>query len=674
MSPKEGDADVPSPSCSNCAAAGACGPSIGSDTELFDGLRKTELVRLLLQTLTDLGLSSAKQALEQEAGTMLEPKDVSAFRLAVIRGEWSEALDAAERLSIDGATRKAVRFLLHEQKFLELILQDPNAARRYWQDELSTSAFDADSLERARRAGSYLACCTSKELQNASGWSLEGSRDALWARIASSLPARLVVPTRRLSVLLWQALRYQQLHCLHGDGGGAFFESQPLSLLEDFVCEQPPLPVRCAFRLERHSDEVWFAAASNDGRYLASSSKDRTVILWERSRAPEGFKVARVLFGHSEPCSHLAWSPDDHYLLTASSDRTVRLWAPPEHTPVRIFQKHSDAVTSVGWLHDSRRFVSAGFDCRAFLWDVDGTELYRWEFPGRVQDLGITRDGARMLLVSSERNLKIIDMQSCRELPPLPEGDDVTSLCTSKLRDEVLVSVAQQVSNAQQTPVIRLWDLTARRVAQRYFGHMQGRFVVRCCFGGPREEFVVSGSEDAQVYVWHRHHGSLLQVLPGHSATVNAVCWAAALPADGLGHGSHLVSAADDNALRVWSSEPLFVSPADGAPLDLPDGPPSTRSLQTASPDRGMAVQAQGVANVSSVGPASQASVGGLQGAGAVHSRVPAAADAAAVPEAAPSISLAAAGPDVGATSQLTAGSSSGSDDGEGTTGDSEND
>lgn len=33
--------------------------------------------------------------------------------------------------------------------------------------------------------------------------------------------------------------------------------------------------------LEDHTDEVWFLNFSHDGRYLASSSKDHTAIIWE---------------------------------------------------------------------------------------------------------------------------------------------------------------------------------------------------------------------------------------------------------------------------------------------------------------------------------------------------------------------------------------------------------
>eukprot|EP00913_Durusdinium_trenchii_P032571 g30493.t1 len=93
--------------------------------------------------------------------------------------------------------------------------------------------------------------------------------------------------------------------------------------------------------------------------------------------------------------------------------------------------------------------------------------------------------------------------------------------------------------------------------------------------GFPEEqEMVVSGSEDAQVYIWHRHYGSLLQVLAGHSATVNTVCWVRAEK-----DNAWLISASDDGTLRVWGCKEEFrEAPETEAALVSPpirDRPPA---------------------------------------------------------------------------------------------------
>ena len=171
----------------------------------------------------------------------------------------------------------------------------------------------------------------------------------------------------------------------------------------------------------------------------------------------------------------------------------------------------------------------------------------------RIHDLAL-RQGklgeAAQLVAACERGVRLCPIErppgGDAAAPPtlrfpselwIEESDSITSLCLARDGRHALISTAREE--------IRLWDLATQTLLQRYTGHRQGRLVIRACFGGADDSLVLSGSEDSQVYTWHRHSGALLHVLPGHSGAVNAVAWRPG--------AAMFASASDDGTVRLWA-------------------------------------------------------------------------------------------------------------------------
>jgi WD40 repeat protein len=244
------------------------------------------------------------------------------------------------------------------------------------------------------------------------------------------------------------------------------------------------------------------------------------------------------LKGHTDALSFCAWSPDDSLLLTCGNDYKVKLWDTKTGELKRTFDKHKDSVTACAWFPCGTQFVSGGLDKLIYRWNIDeDMPIHQWSGT-RVNDLAVSHDGSQMVAICSEKKIRLYQVDDSRSTEKLfAESEAITSLCLSEDSRFLLVNIASQE--------IHLWDLKEESIVQKYTGHKQGRFVIRSSFGGTNQAFIISGSEDSQVYIWHRRNGTLLEALPGHSGTVNSVSWSPNNP--------HMfASASDDHTIRVW--------------------------------------------------------------------------------------------------------------------------
>ena len=401
--------------------------------------------------------------------------------------------------------------------------------------------------------------------------SKQASRQQLLTKLQEVIPSSVMLPENRLESLLGQAVAHQVSHCMYYNKTDTTF-----SLLSDYACGPEQIPSRTAQVLDGHNEEVWHVQFSNDGKMLASASADGTCIIWELAEVAESnnnldfgngssngshyysetgeprktkkFRVMHELLGHKKPIAFVCWSPNDKYLLTCGNDNMLNVWDVEKGKLHQKYEKHVDSVTSCAWLPDSEKFVSGSIDKHIYMWHLDGRCIRHWK-GSRINDLAISRNGKWMVSTSNEKKFLLYDLVKDTELT-VQEQESIISLCLSKQSDLLLVNLQNQK--------IHLWDLNDFFASQgtcslptepvrRYRGQQekQGRYVIRSCFGGSNEAFVVSGSEDSQVYIWHQQKGELLKVLSGHSGTVNAVTWNPVDPYT-------FASASDDHSIRIW--------------------------------------------------------------------------------------------------------------------------
>ncbi|KAH9602383.1 hypothetical protein KSS87_016831 [Heliosperma pusillum] len=295
---------------------------------------------------------------------------------------------------------------------------------------------------------------------------------------------------------------------------------------------------RIAFNiLEGHQDEVWFLQFSHKGRYLASASNDRSAIIWEVVNGEVILK--QRLYGHQKSVSQVSWSPDDQQLLTCGAEETVRRWDVLSGECLQVYEKAGFPVVSCAWSPDGKTVFGGLSDKSIIMWDLNGKEVECWKGHRtlKISDLEITRDGKQIISMCREKAILIYNKETNVE-HFIEEDHPITSFCLSNDSKFLLVSIINQE--------IHLWTIDGdAKLVAKYKGHKRSRFLIRSCFGGLEQSFIASGSEDSQVYIWHRGSGQLVDILPGHSGAINCVSWNPVDP-------HMLASASDDRTIRIW--------------------------------------------------------------------------------------------------------------------------
>ncbi|MEV6179944.1 NB-ARC domain-containing protein, partial [Streptomyces sp. NPDC052015] len=114
----------------------------------------------------------------------------------------------------------------------------------------------------------------------------------------------------------------------------------------------------CTATLTGHTDWVYSVAIARDGTWLATTSHDRTVRVWDRATGT----CTATLTGHTDPVRSVAIARDGTWLATTSNDRTVRVWDRATGTCTATLTGHTDLVRSVAISPDGTSLATTSND------------------------------------------------------------------------------------------------------------------------------------------------------------------------------------------------------------------------------------------------------------------------------------------------------------------------
>ncbi|KAK2441519.1 WD repeat-containing protein [Trifolium repens] len=501
-------------------------------------IKRGEFVRIITKALYSLGYKKSGEHLEEESGISLNSSVVNLFMQQIRDGDWDKSVATLNKIGLeDESIVRAASFLIFEQKFFELLDGDKVMdALKTLRTEITQLCVDST---RIRELSSCIVSPCGRDGSTRRDFRVR-TRLTLLEELQKLIPPNIMIPEKRLEHLVEQALLLQREACMFHNS-----LEKEISLYSDHHCGKTQMPSRTLQILDAHDDEVWFVQFSHDGKYLATASNDRTAIIWEVDINGE-LSMKHKLCGHQKPVSSVSWSPNGQELLTCGVEEAVRRWDVSTGKCLQIYEKNGSGLISCAWFPCGKYILSGLSDKSICMWALDGKEVESWKGQKtlKISDLEITGDGKHILSICEENAILFFNKET-KEERFIEEDQTITSFSLSKDSRFLLVNLLNQE--------IHLWNIEGDpKLVGKYKSHRRSRFVIRSCFGGLKQSFISSGSEDSQVYIWHRSSGDLVDALPGHSGAVNCVSWNPANP-------HMLASASDDRTVRIWGLKCLDV-------------------------------------------------------------------------------------------------------------------
>ncbi|MCE3008190.1 MAG: LysM peptidoglycan-binding domain-containing protein [Bacteroidetes bacterium] len=285
-----------------------------------------------------------------------------------------------------------------------------------------------------------------------------------------------------------------------------------------------------------HTNKVVYNQFSPDGKYLITTSMDKTARLWDLSTN----KLKTTYYKHTHIVDNAVFSRDGRQVVTLAEDFTARLWALEAGREVAVFRGHADLLTSAALSADGRRVATASKDKTALLFGENGGRIAVLQgHTEAVLHVAFNPQGTRLVTTGADGMVKLWEAEGGTLLADMRGHGSPVTFATFSPDGSMVVTTSED-----KTAII--WDGVNGNIRSRLKGHEAA--VLHAAFSADNKK-VVTSSTDFSSKVWSTANGKMLGELKGVGAHGGPV-----YHAEFSSTGKHILTSSDDHTARLWDA------------------------------------------------------------------------------------------------------------------------
>jgi WD40 repeat protein len=299
--------------------------------------------------------------------------------------------------------------------------------------------------------------------------------------------------------------------------------------------------------LRGHTDKVWCAAFSVDGKQIVSGSIDRTIQVWN---AQTGNPIFGPLKMHTAWVFCVAFSPNGRRIVSGSRDKTVLVWdAVTGKVVAGPFKGHTDGIWTACFSPDGKQIASGSRDKTIRIWDAQTGALLVGPLSGHTEgiiSIAFSGDGTRIASGSPDKTVRIWNAKSGRLVHGPLKGHSNSVYFMGFSPD------SRMIISASRFGEVCVWNAdTGALVSGPSLRHAEGALAVAFTPNDTWSAVSIDGKWIAAVvdttwrtvHVWDSKTGQLVASLEGHTDFIGSITFSP--------DGRRILTSSDDNTIRI---------------------------------------------------------------------------------------------------------------------------